>query len=276
MNGPCYWIARGSFFWSQLQKLRPLFNWSTIWSIGSGEGISFWQDSWGGIAISNSLEARPSSPYISLRDAVPVMEMVAPDYVDDVVGVVFSQARDVIKWKWETNRLYSAKSVYATIMGGGKIRDRYAQVWKARVPPTVKIFGFLMLKNRLLTHDNMQHRSMYCAMQCVLCENCPIESEFHIFFLCPYVVHVWYILSNKAGVNLISLKQDLNLTWEASIGNIRSRGDQWKRKALPLFLCTVWETWKQRNAKVFSGTRMAPLVLANKIWFDAEQWMAYC
>ena len=35
------WSIGGSFFWKCLQKLKPLFHWSTQWQIGNGRGISF-------------------------------------------------------------------------------------------------------------------------------------------------------------------------------------------------------------------------------------------
>lgn len=230
VNGPCFWLAMGSFFWNQLQKLRPLFNWSTVWSIGRGEGISFWQDSWSGVAFITQLNARPLHPYVSLRDAVPAIQLIAPEYAEEVSQVVFTQEEDSIRWKWETNGLYTAKSVYEVIKGGGMIRDSYTYVWKAKVPPTVKIFGFLLLKNRLLTHDVMHRRNMKVPLPCMLCENCPIESAFHIFFLCPYVVHVWYILGNRVGFKLIVIRRDLPSTWEASIGAIRARGGSGVKK----------------------------------------------
>lgn len=40
------WKCSGSFFWMQLLKIRPLFNWSTYWQIGTGSSISYWFDTW--------------------------------------------------------------------------------------------------------------------------------------------------------------------------------------------------------------------------------------
>ena len=40
------WMLKGSFFWNNLMKIRPLFDWSTEWEVASGKGISYWFDSW--------------------------------------------------------------------------------------------------------------------------------------------------------------------------------------------------------------------------------------
>lgn len=121
------------------------------------------------------MSARPHNPYVSLRDAVLAIELIALEYAEDVSQVGFTQKKDSISWKWETNGFYTAKSVYDAIKGGGMIRDNYTYVWRSKVLPTVRVFGFLLLKNRLLTHDNMQHRNMNVSLPCMLCGNCPIE-----------------------------------------------------------------------------------------------------
>lgn len=275
-NGPNFWAAKGSFFWNQLQKLKWWFDWSTKWVIGSGQGISFWYESWEGISLIHELQERPQYPYIFLHDAIPIIQLFAPDFSDKVEAVAITEARDVLVWRWTANGEYTVWSMYSTMMGAGLIRDQDAFLWKLTVPPTVKIFGFLLLKDSLLTHDNMLHRNMRCNSTCALCENCPVESSFHVFFLCPYAVHVWFILSNKAGFNLIQRGADIQKTWELSIRNLGSRGGDWKKRGTTLFLCTCWMTWKQRNAKKNSDERMPPQILADWIWHEAELWRKNC
>lgn len=159
---------------------------------------------------------------------------------------------------------------------GGRTRDRNVQIWRYKVPPTVKVFAFLMLQNRILTHDVMIRRNMRCDRQCVLCGNCPVESSFHIFFLCPYVVHVWFILSRKAGFNLIVLGTDLEDTWIQSLHSMKKRGGLWRRNGASLLLCTIWMLWKTRNGKIFADEQVTPQILADRIWQETPLWVRHC
>lgn len=76
-NGPKFWAVKGSFFWNQLQKLKKPFQWSTGWIIGNGAGISFWQDSWSDTPLIGERQTRPPSPFASLRDAIPLIHILA-------------------------------------------------------------------------------------------------------------------------------------------------------------------------------------------------------
>lgn len=58
---------------------------------------------------------------------------------------LFELEIDAIKWRWGT------QGVYDIMMGGGKIKDRYSGIWKYKIPDTVKVFMFLMLRKRILT-----------------------------------------------------------------------------------------------------------------------------
>lgn len=275
-NGPNFWAVSGSFFWNQLQKLKWWFDWSTEWSIGSGQGISFWHDSWEGTALIHEQETRPQYPYISLNDAVPIIQLFAPEFAEKVEAISITEGRDTIIWRWTANGRYTARSLYRAITEAGLMRDRHAALWKFKVPPTVKIFIFLLLKNSLLTHDNMLRRNMRCNLPCTLCENCPVECAFHVFFLCPYAVHVWFILSRKVGFTLMHTGVDIQATWEFSIRNLGSRGGDWKKRGTSLMVCACWMMWKQRNSRIFSDERMQPQMLVDRIWHESVLWMKNC
>lgn len=118
INGPSFWAVQGSFFWNQLHKLKFLFHWSTEWTIGSGARISFWKDAWNGRPLELQLVGRPPQPYLSLRDAVPIIESLAPDLMDKVRSLCFTEESDRVGWKWEPGGVYTASSIYKVMIGG--------------------------------------------------------------------------------------------------------------------------------------------------------------
>lgn len=197
--------------------------------------------------------------------------------MDKVRSICFNNDEsDQVGWKWEPGGVYTASSIYKVMMGGGLTRDEHAGLWKAKVSPTVKIFAFLMLKNRILTHEVMLRRNMTCSLPCVLCGNCPIESAMHIFYLCPYAVHVWFLLGRRTGFNIRILGMDLETTWIRTLNSLRHQGGVWKEQGAPLLLCTLWMVWKTRNARIFSDERMPPQVLMDQIWQEWQMWIKHC
>lgn len=69
---------------------------------------------------------------------------------------------------------------------------RFKGIWKARVPPSVKVFSIMLLKGKIPTHDMLRARGIHCEMPCPMCSNCPCESVLHLIFLCPFAVEVWF------------------------------------------------------------------------------------
>ena len=47
----------------------------------------------------------------------------------------------------------SAKSLYKTMVQGGKYKWGFMEGWKCKIPPSAKIFTFLMPRNRLLSSE---------------------------------------------------------------------------------------------------------------------------
>lgn len=78
--------------------------------------------------------------------------------------------------------MYTSASVYKTMLIGGKVRWQHMEIWQSFAPTKVQIFTFLLLNNRLLTHDNMLTRGMTCEEECVMCSSCHQETVLHVFF----------------------------------------------------------------------------------------------
>ena len=143
-----------------------------------------------------------------------------------------------------------------------------------RSPPKVKVFTFLHLKNRLLTHDIMARRRMHCQPRCVMCEACTLETAHHLFFRCRYATAVWRELARSKGREVLSVGFSVQQTWEKSFEN--NSGAMQRKQWATLFMCTLWNLWKQRNDKVFSDKMKHPKILVQLILHEERLWMRYC
>src|SRR5664279_1592685 len=99
--------------------------------------------------------------------------------------------------------MYSAISIYRVLIGIGKIKWPYMEIWKSKLPPTVKVFTVMLLRDKQLTHEVMKKRRVQCEPHCIICNNCPIESAAHFVILCPFATHVWFLMSNTVGYSLM-------------------------------------------------------------------------
>lgn len=278
-EGPRLWAVNGSFFWRQLMKIKHIFHWSTEWIIGDGMSISFWFDSWNGqpLADLRDTNSRPAMPNCSLRDAAPIMLSLAPD-IEVLHPLTFLFCRDEIRWRWTSNGRYSSKPVYEVLIGGGRVKWGFSKIWKFPVPQTVKIFLNLMLQNKILTHDTMIRRRIYVELGCVLCNNCPMESCLHLFFLCPYATAVWFSLSILTGQMLMRPAMSVEQIWNESeqrciqrygSNNNRRNKKIWEAR----FGATCWLLWKQRNRVIFGEGLNPPQMLANDVVVESQLWL---
>lgn len=113
---------------------------------------SYWFDSWSGRALAKVGPRQPRlrQPNISLGDAVAIAEFFDPEN-DNLQEVQLNSELDHVTWKWNSKGVYTAKSLYFTMIGAGKVHWPFMEAWDSKAPPTVKIFANLVLQDKLLT-----------------------------------------------------------------------------------------------------------------------------
>lgn len=275
-NGPRLWSVRGSFFWRQLGKIKHYFNWSLEWIVGDGSAISFWFDPWNGAPMIDQMPPghRPTSPSCSLRDAALIMHILAPE-VEVTNTLTFSNCRDELRWRWTSAGVYTSKSAYEMIIGGGMIKWSCHRIWKYKIPATVKIFTYHLFLDKILTHEVMIRRRIRVSPGCVMCNNCPAESALHLLFLCPYAVAMWMALANLTGQSFMTPEMSVQQIWRKAWHTFRSQSPLrathrvWETR----FAAAVWLLWKQRNRVVFGGPRKPPAMLAEDIMVESNLWL---
>lgn len=274
-DGPLIWSQQGSFFWRQLRKIKSLFHCCAKWSIGQGTIISFWYDTWGDrpILISSVGGTRPPFQRISLRDATALIRDIAPQA--QMTPPTFNADEDRIFWYFENSGGYSAKSIYAALAGMGKVKWKYNFTWRLKCTPTVKIFLYLMLKSKLLTHEVMMRRNFQCDFRCVLCETCTLETAMHLFFQCHYATQVWLHVERLRGNRILAQGESVENTWDRSCRMYRGREAGHMTEQL-VWVAVCWAIWKQRNSRIFEKQTYRPEQIAGWAIQEAELWCRLC
>jgi hypothetical protein len=65
--------------------------------------------------------------------------------IDIAQGLTMNDVTDVLTWRLTTLGIYTTKSFYSAIVGGGKIRCWYKNFWKVPTPSTTRIFFYLLM-----------------------------------------------------------------------------------------------------------------------------------
>lgn len=139
---------------------------------------------------------------ISLREA-----FLSPLWDPQINGgsaILFNDALDdELRWRWTPQGVYTAKSAYSILMTGGRVKWEFWKIWNYSIPPSVKIFIFLLLKGKLLTKDVMHRRNFNCTLDCVMWRDCQLETALHLLFNCSYSRAIWDKLANYAGTSIV-------------------------------------------------------------------------
>jgi hypothetical protein len=84
-------------------------------------------------------------------------------------------------WSYETNGVYSFKSIYILFNFWGVTPIFLPVVWDLKIPPRVQVYLWLFFQNKVMTRDNLRRRGIPKPLEYNFCRD--FESVFHMFFL---------------------------------------------------------------------------------------------
>lgn len=96
----------------------------------------------------------------------------------------------------------------------------------------LKIFGWLLFKDRLNCKSNLFHKNIGDDAACPHCD-APCEDVVHIFLQCPQAVQVWMALG-------LSTPHFTDLIWDV---HTLVDNDLWNSVAISI----LWKIWDSRN-----------------------------
>lgn len=83
--------------------------------------------------------------------------------------------------------------------------------WRLRIPLTIEVFCWLVLKKRALTADNLSKRRWSGDTVCVLCRACD-ESVDHLFTQCVCIKFI--MVMGLEDVQAGKLGEDVRVVWD--------------------------------------------------------------
>jgi hypothetical protein len=159
---------------------------------------------------------------------------------------------------------FSVNSMYKKKMED-QVLIPYKFLWKSKLPHKIKVFFWLVVRNKILTRDNLKKRSWIGSTDCCFCGG--DESIDHLFFHCPIAKYMWRVIQVALNLRLI-----LN-----SISNLY---DNWlckpkdKTANLMLFGCGAlfWAIWRTRNDWCFGKNHLldpSNIIFLCCFWLDS-------
>jgi hypothetical protein len=203
-SNPMFASSRaGSQFWKDLVKVRPLFKDYVKFAVGNGASTRFWLDWWCGdstlsVAFPTLFSFCPK-PEISIAELaannwdLAFRRSLSPEELEEWqrLAALFpslSEAEDSVVWPHSSSGRFSVKSLYAKLIDGTPT-NKFCQIWRARIPPKVKIFMWQAFRGRLPAADQIRKRNGPGMDRCALCD--ALEDTNHIFFHYVLAKLVW-------------------------------------------------------------------------------------
>ncbi|XP_078168507.1 uncharacterized protein LOC144563006 [Carex rostrata] len=101
------------------------------------------------------------------------------------VYIVDQEEIDQLSWKWGLRGKFTVKTSYEAMASGPYIENCIAKIWKLTAPMRILIFGWLVIKNRILTTNNLTRKGWELPNICYLCRK-EAESVRHLFHACNF------------------------------------------------------------------------------------------
>jgi hypothetical protein len=162
-----------SNFWKGVMGEAQVVKIGYRWKVGDGTKVRFWEDLWLGtssLAIQfwelYCIVNEQGKMIVELWDGVDLrctfrrcVDRRLMEMWEEVVSIVetleLSVAEDELIWQYNSSGAYSSKSLYDVINFRGVTPVFMSALWSLRVPPRIQFFLWLMLKNKMLTRDNL-------------------------------------------------------------------------------------------------------------------------
>jgi hypothetical protein len=161
---------------------------------------------------------------------------------DDLVALCsdynLSSQEDKLIWRlgnkgFTVNSLYKKNSM-------DQIKVPYRFLWKSKLPQKIKVFLWLVIRNKILTKDNLRKRNWKGSDEC--CFFGGMESIDHLFFKCSVDRFVWRVV--QIALNLDYIPKNIDEVCDSWMKNPKN-----KISNLLIFGCGAmfWAIWRTRN-----------------------------
>ena len=164
---------------------------------------------------------------------------------------------DALTWSYKkSNGSVSAKLTYDCIINASSPPSDnrlLTFVLNSNLPRKVCCFTWLVLKNRLLTRDNLQKQGWMGPGICALCRS-DVDSVEHIFYHCSLWKNIFSCLLEQHHLSHSFLSDGLCSFLEMWTVNYSKQSGYC---FLPFL--SMWAVWKAMNLSIFEG-KIVPII----------------
>ena len=115
-------------------------------------------------------------------------------------------------------------------------------LWKCRILLKINLFGWLLLRQRLMTRSLWQRFCLDAPTECPLCAGAA-EDCSHFFFECQFAQMAWWV-THMTGLGTSTAAS----FWRSISAGPFGRASEWQS-----IFTTLWSIWLHRNEIVFIG-----------------------
>ncbi|PNT60993.1 hypothetical protein BRADI_5g08864v3 [Brachypodium distachyon] len=269
-------IRSSSSVWQGITHVLDLLKKGYVWRIGNGRSVDIWRDNWlprGNFRVSGR------ASQTRLRRVSDLIDPANHRWNEDLIRHVFyphdadailllklpeTPQDNVLAWVPDKTGSFTVRSAYQLAMDcvteeregcssaspSGE-RKLWSTIWKARVPPKVRVFGWRLATNALAVQEERSKRIKKSLPTCGICGK-GNKNAFHAVMECP-----------KA----IGLRQRMRQVWQLPPEEkLRYTGKDWVLVLLDFvneltrqrLLFLWWRAWDLRNDSIF-GSGRAPV-----------------
>jgi hypothetical protein len=124
---------------------------------------------------------------------------------------ISAETEDSWSWRWESNGIFSTKSVYHAHFATSIYYDATESIWNSSASIKWKLAAWIFLQGRLWTADRLAKRGLPHHDKCVFC-NFSSEDAHHLFLGCAVVKIIWSHMLTWAGfpqIDIVAADQSL-------------------------------------------------------------------
>lgn len=272
-----FWMTKGVHtpygvcLWRSIRNLWPNLKDKLSLIVKDEKKALFWEDNWLGIGSLKQLY--PNIYTLNQQHGVTMKELWSTQgwnltfrrFLQDweVPRMIefyrtleqcsgLQEGEDTLRWQKHSNGMYSVSSAYKDLNREGSQLSLWPwkHIWKVKVPYKVACFTWLVIRESVLTRDNLRKRGIPIVSRCYLCGN-DAETISHLFLYCRVTSQLWDLFINLRGARWVmpGRTSELLLCWNTEI-EFTTDKNRWK-----IVPATIWWTiWKERNLRCFEDT----------------------
>jgi hypothetical protein len=248
---------------------------NSIWLIGNGNDINFWNDNWCGIPlsdqfnipshISNLLSSYVSDYIVNGHWNIPLQLSQSFTTLSNIVHQVslpMQPTQDKLLWRHtddgdlQLKEAYNFKLQHLQDMHWAKV------IWSSDIPPSKSFLVWRLMHGKIPTDENLMLKGCLIPSMCNLCSK-HVESSFHLFFECDFAIKIW---SWFAGcLNMVLQFTSMEDMWNLCDLNWSPHSKITIIAAIINLLNIIWFVRNQArfNNKIISWNSAILLIIAN-------------